>query len=258
LASSALIGAVRFECEVGAVSASKVDPASAIAMSGPRALMTVFMAALSDLTVFGSGNEPPRQMNRSRRKPPPDEKNRLPTGMIVHSPASLFDGCICIVCYWTGTALVNWTAAAFIVRVEFNGVCYFCNAPKSFFGRHGGGRFFRLDVADLLQMGAPFMKSLVIKRSVVVAGHKTSVSLEDAFWKGLKEIASERDLTLSELIGAIDSEREYGNLSSALRLFVLNVYRTQLSEIKEGRDGSGGESESSGAVRIRRMAQARH
>jgi len=102
------------------------------------------------------------------------------------------------------------------------------------------------------------MKSLVIKRSVVVAGHKTSVSLEDAFWKGLKEIASERDLTLSELIGAIDSEREYGNLSSALRLFVLSFYRTQLSEIKEGRDGSGGESESSGAVRIRRMAQARH
>jgi len=86
LASSALIGAVRFECEVGAVSASKVDPASAIAMSGPRALMTVFMAALSDLTVFGSGNEPPRQMNRSRRKPPPDEKNRLPTAMIIHCP----------------------------------------------------------------------------------------------------------------------------------------------------------------------------
>ena len=48
--------------------------------------MTVFMAALSDLAVFGSGNKPPRQMNRSRRKPPPDEKNRLPTGMIVHRP----------------------------------------------------------------------------------------------------------------------------------------------------------------------------
>ena len=93
------------------------------------------------------------------------------------------------------------------------------------------------------------MKSLVIKRSVVVAGHKTSVSLEDAFWKGLKEIAGERDTTLSELVGTIDSERECGNLSSALRLFVLDSYRTQLSD---------GESESSGAVRIRRMAQARH
>jgi predicted DNA-binding ribbon-helix-helix protein len=113
-----------------------------------------------------------------------------------------------------------------------------------------------LDVADLLQMGGGFMKSLVIKRSVVVAGHKTSVSLEDAFWKGLKEIAG--DMTLSELIGTIDSERENGNLSSALRLFVLDFYRTQLSDLKEGRGGSDGESESSGAVRIRRIAQARH
>ena len=102
------------------------------------------------------------------------------------------------------------------------------------------------------------MKSLVIKRSVVVAGHKTSVSLEDAFWKGLKEIAGKRDMTLSELIGAIDSEREYGNLSSALRLFVLDFYRTQLSNLKEGRDGSDQGSESSEAVRMRRMAQARH
>src|SRR6266576_670578 len=99
------------------------------------------------------------------------------------------------------------------------------------------------------------MKSLVIKRSVVVAGHKTSVSLEDAFWKGLKEIAAERHMTLSELVGAIDSEREYGNLSSALRLFVLD-YRTQLSDLKEGRDGSDQGSETSGAVRMRRMAQA--
>jgi predicted DNA-binding ribbon-helix-helix protein len=106
-------------------------------------------------------------------------------------------------------------------------------------------------------MGVAFMKSLVVKRSVVVAGHKTSVSLEDAFWKGLKEIAGERDTTLSELIGTIDSEREYGNLSSALRLFVLDFYRTQLSD-KEGRDGSDQGSESSGAVRTRRMAQARH
>src|SRR5262249_36981005 len=120
-------------------------------------------------------NEPQPAKTASRREEPPADRNDRSL------PASLFDGCICIVCYWTGTALVNWTAAAFTVRVEFNGVCYFCNAPKSFFDRHGAGRFFRLDVADLLQMGAPFMKSLVIKRSVVVAGHKTSVSLEDAF-----------------------------------------------------------------------------
>lgn len=74
------------------------------------------------------------------------------------------------------------------------------------------------------------MKSPVVKRSIVIAGHKTSVSLEDAFWKGLKEIASGRDATLSELVASIDADRQHGNLSSALRLFVLDFYRNQLSE----------------------------
>jgi len=71
------------------------------------------------------------------------------------------------------------------------------------------------------------MKSPVIKRSIVIAGHKTSVSLEDAFWKGLKEIAGTRDLTLSDMVAAIDTERQHGNLSSAIRLFVLDHYRAQ-------------------------------
>jgi predicted DNA-binding ribbon-helix-helix protein len=70
------------------------------------------------------------------------------------------------------------------------------------------------------------MKSLVVKRSIVIGGHKTSVSLEDAFWRGLKEIAAERKLTLSELVSAIDSDRPTGNLSSAIRLYVLDYYRT--------------------------------
>ena len=74
------------------------------------------------------------------------------------------------------------------------------------------------------------MKSPVVKRSIVIAGHKTSVSLEDAFWKGLKEIAGRRDATLSELVASIDADRQHGNLSSALRLFVLDFYRNQLSE----------------------------
>jgi predicted DNA-binding ribbon-helix-helix protein len=74
------------------------------------------------------------------------------------------------------------------------------------------------------------MKSPVIKRSIVIAGHKTSVSLEDAFWNGLKDIAGNRDMTLSELVGTIDSERQHGNLSSAIRLFVLDQYRHQYSE----------------------------
>ncbi len=69
------------------------------------------------------------------------------------------------------------------------------------------------------------MKSPVVKRSIVIAGHKTSVSLEDAFWTGLKEIAGKRDLTLSDMVATIDQERRHGNLSSAIRLFVLDYYR---------------------------------
>jgi predicted DNA-binding ribbon-helix-helix protein len=69
------------------------------------------------------------------------------------------------------------------------------------------------------------MKSLVIKRSVVIAGHKTSVSLEEAFWTGLKQLASGRGVSLSEMISTIDARREHDNLSSAIRLFVLNQYR---------------------------------
>jgi predicted DNA-binding ribbon-helix-helix protein len=91
------------------------------------------------------------------------------------------------------------------------------------------------------------MKSPVVKRSIVIAGHKTSVSLEDAFWKGLKEIASGRDMTLSDLVAAIDSERQHGNLSSAIRLFVLDFYRNQLSEHKAGREGSHGVMEARAA-----------
>ena len=69
------------------------------------------------------------------------------------------------------------------------------------------------------------MRSVVAKRSIVIDKHKTSVSLEDEFWQGLKEIAAERHLTLSELVSDIDSMRRQGNLSSALRLFVLSRYR---------------------------------
>ena len=69
------------------------------------------------------------------------------------------------------------------------------------------------------------MKSPVVKRSIVIAGHKTSVSLEDAFWTGLKEIAAERHVTLSDMVAVIDQDRRHGNLSSAIRLFVLDHYR---------------------------------
>jgi predicted DNA-binding ribbon-helix-helix protein len=74
------------------------------------------------------------------------------------------------------------------------------------------------------------MKSQVVKRSIVIGGHKTSVSLEDTFWNCLKEIAGERNATLSHLVATIDTERERGNLSSAIRLFVLGFYRNQMEE----------------------------
>jgi predicted DNA-binding ribbon-helix-helix protein len=63
-------------------------------------------------------------------------------------------------------------------------------------------------------------------------GHKTSVSLEDEFWYSLKKIAGERGMTLMELVAAIDGDRQHANLSSAIRLFVLGVYRDQLASSK--------------------------
>jgi predicted DNA-binding ribbon-helix-helix protein len=74
------------------------------------------------------------------------------------------------------------------------------------------------------------MKSPVVKRSVVLAGHKTSVSLEEPFWQRLKDIATSRRMTLSDLVSSIDLDREHGNLSSALRLFVLNHYQMRQRE----------------------------
>ena len=72
------------------------------------------------------------------------------------------------------------------------------------------------------------MKSSVIKRSVVFNGHKTSVSLEDAFWNSLKEIANTHGVTLSKLVAEIDKARQHNNLSSAVRLFVLDRFRRQV------------------------------
>lgn len=79
------------------------------------------------------------------------------------------------------------------------------------------------------------MESPVVKRSIVIAGHKTSVSLEDAFWKSLKEIAMCHGATLSELVTSIDVQRRQGNLSSCLRLFVLDFYLNQRSEERDER-----------------------
>jgi predicted DNA-binding ribbon-helix-helix protein len=79
------------------------------------------------------------------------------------------------------------------------------------------------------------MRSAVVKRSIVIAGHKTSVSLEAAFWTALKDIAAGRQQAVSDLVGAIDAERKQGNLSSAIRLFVLDHF--------QARTGGDGESD---------------
>jgi predicted DNA-binding ribbon-helix-helix protein len=67
-------------------------------------------------------------------------------------------------------------------------------------------------------------KSPVVKRSVKIGGHGTSVSLEDQFWDALKEIAKERGVALKDIVGSIKAERRKGNLSSAIRVFVVEHY----------------------------------
>ena len=69
------------------------------------------------------------------------------------------------------------------------------------------------------------MKSAVVKRAIAFAGHKTSVSLEDAFWIGLKAIAQGRNMSVPDLVASIDAKRQHANLSSAIRLYVLDFYR---------------------------------
>ena len=67
------------------------------------------------------------------------------------------------------------------------------------------------------------------KRSVVIAGHKTSVSLEEPFWDGLGDIAAERGVSLNRLVADIDRGRA-GNLSSAIRVHVLKWARGRASQ----------------------------
>ena len=68
------------------------------------------------------------------------------------------------------------------------------------------------------------MTNGVIKRSLTIAGHRTSVSLEPAFWEALKDIARRRDASVNALVAEIDAART-GNLSSAVRVFVLGHTR---------------------------------
>lgn len=83
-------------------------------------------------------------------------------------------------------------------------------------------------------MGKGLMQSAVAKRSIVVRGHKTSVTLEDAFWSALRQIAQDEDSTLGALVAKIDSERDAPNLSSAIRVYVLDYFKA-LHEKQSGR-----------------------
>jgi predicted DNA-binding ribbon-helix-helix protein len=76
------------------------------------------------------------------------------------------------------------------------------------------------------------MKSTIVKRSIKIGGHPTSIGLEAAFWNGLREIAHQRNETVTQLITRIDEERKSANLSSNLRLFVLGFYQDEYNSSK--------------------------
>ena len=75
------------------------------------------------------------------------------------------------------------------------------------------------------------MKSAIAKRSIVLDHHKTSISLEDDFWNAVRAIADRKKMKLTELLAQIDSERNQSNLSSAIRVFVLNETRAQAAQL---------------------------
>ena len=85
------------------------------------------------------------------------------------------------------------------------------------------------------------MKSAVVKRSIVIGGHKTSVSLEDEFWNALKDIVRGLKTTLADMVEDIDIRRSQANLSSAIRLFVLHHFRSQVLPTVASRNYSDGD-----------------
>jgi predicted DNA-binding ribbon-helix-helix protein len=78
------------------------------------------------------------------------------------------------------------------------------------------------------------MKSAVIKRSVVVNGRKTSVSLENEFWDALRQVAKQSNLSVASLLVEIERSRTTINLSSAIRIFLLNHFRTDRQPVSRG------------------------
>src|SRR5262249_22997113 len=82
--------------------------------------------------------------------------------------------------------------------------------------------------SSVTHAGCPYpesvMQSTIVKRSLLINGRGTSISLEDAFWVAFKRIAAQRNLTLSELAAEVDDKRKQGTLSSAVRVYILQYY----------------------------------
>jgi predicted DNA-binding ribbon-helix-helix protein len=100
------------------------------------------------------------------------------------------------------------------------------------------------------------MQSAVVKRSIVIAGHKTSVSLEDDFWNALKEIKRSHNMTLSGLVADIDVRRLHANLSSAIRIFVLHHFRSQTSQDSHAQVAQASADRIESGAELSRLARA--
>lgn len=91
------------------------------------------------------------------------------------------------------------------------------------------------------------MPTVVKKRSVVVAGHRTSVSLERAFWEALRDLSQLQSKTINQLVSEIDVSRD-GNLSSAIRVYILGQARAGV--LPRPLDGAGTPSDGVSAPEI--------
>lgn len=81
----------------------------------------------------------------------------------------------------------------------------------------------------------PASPDVIVKRSITIRGHRTSISIEDRFWQALREIAARRGLPLANLVARIDAQRADGtNLSSAIRLFVLDDALARARAVEAG------------------------
>jgi predicted DNA-binding ribbon-helix-helix protein len=89
-----------------------------------------------------------------------------------------------------------------------------------------------------MRLGGTAMQSSIEKRSISLGSHKTSISLEDPFWKALRDIARQRRMTLGQLVETINANRKVGNLSSAIRLFVLRELQDQIETPRPEPKGS--------------------